>query len=259
MKNLEQLPKKSRKLLEHYCNLSIGDKSFPCPYFQNIARRKDEAVFVGKGLPEDIEKKALMVFEEAGKDPHKYSVDRLRLYLVMASLGIDCSGFVVRLLHEHAKEIGFRAGIAEILTVPEHYKEDKEHYLQQPFTKISAKHLTSPENTTNISDLQDIRVGDLIGFLGDHVAIITSVSKEKGSTVELKYHHSTSEYMEQHGVRAGSIRIIKENAGLEEQEWTETLRGKNYTFDDYRSAPTDTRGIKRILAYASQGIYHFLL
>src|SRR3990170_7234346 len=94
----QNLTNKTFFLVKRYFNLNIGPHVLRCPYFQNVRMITKLPVFVGKGLPEEIEKETLKLFKNNQKNLNKLDPQSVRQYMVMGGLGIDCSGFVARIL-----------------------------------------------------------------------------------------------------------------------------------------------------------------
>lgn len=238
------LPLKTRQLINHYLNLRIGDQKIQCPYYQNVTGKRSKPVFVGKGLPEEIEEETLKLFVKLGrKDINRFEPDFIRYTMLMAGIGIDCSGLVVRILDTLLKEKGFK-GIKQAIK-PANHPISYLRWLLKTYTNISANTLTSDTNCVNVSDLNNVLPGDLIRFGRLHVAIITEVEKINNSVKSITYCHSTSDYYEKYGVRIGKIRVIKPNIDLEKQEWQEEYRNRNWTLRDYANKISDS-GIRRL-------------
>lgn len=239
------LPPRTRRLIEKYFSLKVGKFKVSCPYFQNVSDKSGSPVFLGKGLPKEIEaefKKILSLRPERIKTLEPASV---RHNMVMASLGIDCSGFAVRILDSFLSEKGL--GNIKKNTRPRSFSPIAilRHHLR-PFTSISASDLTSLRNCVKITDLNSILPGDLIRVGYIHVAVISEVEKAKGRTKKITYCHSTWDYFDQHGVRKGNIYITKPGAPLEKQRWDEYYRGRNWVFEDYVKAQKSDRGVRRL-------------
>ncbi|MEJ2441375.1 MAG: hypothetical protein P8Y06_00410 [Patescibacteria group bacterium] len=239
------LPKKTRNLVKRYIHLRIGPHIIACPYYQNIIGKKRKTVYAGKGLPEKIEKETLRLFRKNNKNLNKYSPESLRLYMTMADLGIDCSGFVMRIIESLLRERGL--GELSKNIKPKNYNplNVARHFLRTE-TNLSADTLTNSKNCNTISNLNEILPGDLIRVGKSHLAIITEVEKSKNKVKKIIYHHSTSDYLDQHGVRKGVITINKPNMPLEKQKWEEYYQGKNWMLEDYSEAKKKDRGIRRM-------------
>lgn len=237
-------------MIERYLNLKIGRVRVRSPYFQNIIGKKGRSVFVGKGNPFEIEREANNLFERSGKDLDNFDENSIRHYMLMAGLGVDCSGFVANVLAEFLKE-------KKLGSIRKHIRPKIETlltpltFLFRPTTNISADALTDKINCIAIKDLNEVLPTDLIRFGPKHVAIVVKVMKKDEIIKEIVYFHSTCDYFDQHGVRKGKIVVIDPKKSLEKQVWNETYRGKNWSYQDYISAKEDDRGIRRIKILAS--------
>jgi len=240
------LPLNTSKLVDRYTNLVFGKKKIACPYFQNVSgKRFLTSAFSGKGLPKDIEKATRNIFLARKTKISNYTHDVIRFYMVMSGIGIDCSGFVTRImdcfLHEKRLD-GIHKIINPRITNPAQWLR-----LQlRPIANLSANTISSNNLCNPILDLNLIKPGDLIRFGNYHVAIITEVYKTAGKVDKITYFHSTYDYHEQHGVRKGQIIFNKPNKGLEQQNWTESLRGQNWSLQDYLLASSNNRGVRRL-------------
>lgn len=241
------LPPSTRQAIEAYFNLQIGPYKLPCPYFQNVAAKDGSLVFVGKGTPEEIEEETVKLFKRLKKDLKNYSPSVVRHYMVMAGLGIDCSGFVARVLDIFFREKALGSLTKKLRPVSYSPLSLVRHYLR-PFSNLSANTLTSEVNCRKITDYNQALPGDLIRIGSGHVAIVTEVEKDGASIKAISYAHSTSDYFDQHGVRFGKISIIKPGADLDKQKWDETYRGRNWMYDDFVGASRGDRGIRRLKA-----------
>lgn len=239
------LPAKTADLVNEYFNLKIGKHRVQCPYFQNITKRKVSPLYGGKGSPEEIASETQKLLNTNGKHVDNYSPDSIRYNMVMAGLGIDCSGFVAKILSEYLKELG--KGTIKANTKP--IKKSLIWKLRHNFrnsTNLSANTLTSDTNCIHIDDLNNVKPGDLLRVGPGHVGIITEVELMDGLAKKITYCHSTWDYSDQYGVRTGSIVVTKPNGKLEDQKWDEIYRGRNYMFEDYLKANSDDRGIRRL-------------
>lgn len=235
------LPGKAQSLIQQYLHIKIGDFEFPCPYYQNVARKRGESTYLGKGLPEDIEREAQKLFDA----PNTLDVQSIRLYMVMAGLGIDCSGFVVRILDSFLQETYGTTIIHTLKPLNQNFINAVRYYLR-PYTNISANMLTSSKNTIEINNYNDLLPGDLLRFGTKHVAIVTSLEKTNKLTKKITYAHSTSDYGDKYGVRIGFINITRPELSLEKQKWEETYENKNWTHLDYINSPEDDKGFRRL-------------
>lgn len=171
------LPPRTKQLIDHYLNLRVGNQLIQCPYYQNVTGKKSRPVFIGKGLPEEIEKEVLVFYKHLKKDPNRSRPGVIRYAMIMASLGIDCSGLVIRVLDSWLKEKGY-SGIKNLVRPPFRKPIELFRWQFKFFTNISANTLTSNKNCKVIKEFDQILPGDLIRFGKKHVAIIIEVKKK---------------------------------------------------------------------------------
>lgn len=243
------LPPKTRQLIDHYLHLRIGKHLVQCPYYENITKKKSRSVFVGKGLPEDIERETLRVFENIKEDVNKSGLDYIRYTMLMAGLGIDCSGLVTHILDLLLKEKGIK-GVKTAIKPPNN-PIGYFRWLVKFYTNVSANNLTSNDNCVPIYKIDSVQPGDMIRFGSLHVVVVTEVEKEGDVVTSITYCHSTSSYFEQYGVRIGKIRITEPDKDLEKQEWLEVYRGKDSTKKDYLKSGVSDRGFRRLRILAN--------
>jgi hypothetical protein len=238
-----KLPPKTQKLIFRYTNLKLGPHIVACPYYQNVSKRKGKSVYIGKGLPKEIEKEAKALFTKRGKRWKYFEPSSIRLYMVMADLGIDCSGFVARIIESFLKEndlniLSLKPGDSSLVSL---FK-----YKIRPYTNLSADALTGTSNCIKITDINNVRPSDFIRVGGQHLAIVTEVEKTKGLVKKITYYHSTSDYLDKHGVRKGSIVITNLKNSLVKQKWTEYYNGRNWMYEDFKKAGKNDRGLRRL-------------
>ena len=225
------LPPNTKKLIKRFQNLRIGRFKVVCPYYQNIARRKNKAVFVGKGLPEDIELETIKLFAKRSKNISHLEPSGIRFYMIMADIGIDCSGFVTRILQSLFKEEG--VGNLSNNLKPKNNLTHFARYFVRPYTNLSADTITNQDNCIKIQDINKVKPGDLLKVGKSHLAIISEIVKKKNQVTKINYCHSTSDYLDKHGVRKGSVSVVIPNAPLEKQKWDEYYCGRNWMLEDY--------------------------
>jgi hypothetical protein len=238
------LPPLTKKLAERYLSLKLGGQVVSCPYFQNLNKRFSSLALVGKGTPEEIENETKKLFIKIGKDIHNYSPGVIRFHMIMAGIGIDCSGLVSNILKSLLMENSSQS-IQATFKPKQKSLPGLIRYYTRPTGNLSADALTSEENCTKILDANNILPGDLLRVGPGHVAIITEVEKEGRKVKSVTYCHSTYDYLDKYGVREGSILITKPNKDLSRQNWIEYYRGRNWMLEDYLKAPANDRGIKR--------------
>ena len=213
----------SQNLIDKYLNLPLGDKSVPCPYYINTRNLKmGLRVLIGKGTPDEIVQESLIYEKLRGANFNDMSVEKIRDFLVKRHIGVDCSGFVLHVLDtwlrsKHKKHIwkylhfphqGFYRFVARKL---------------RPVENIGAYMLTNDENSSEISNLNNILPGDLIrskGLKGGyHVMVITEVNINDGKVSSFKFYQSTRWYGNNHGVRSGIVKIKDSSLDLTKQDW----------------------------------------
>ena len=240
---IKKLPKKTRKLLENYLKIRAGKLKLVCPYYQNVWKTTKKPVYSGKGLPKEIEKEIEKLVDQK---PILRTVDKetFRHYLVMAGIGIDCSGLVFNLLNQYLID-KFGQQLKESVNL-----KGKPVYRQiifrlRPRTNLSAHELTSFPVSQKI-DWQDSQPGDLLKVGRPHVALITKVWLKNKKISKIQYAHSTSQYKIEHGVRIGEITIKNSRLPLGKQDWNENYQGKNWTKEDFQKTSASLKGIFRI-------------
>jgi len=240
------LPPKTKSLAGNYLSLKIGPHKVRCPYFQNITHRRTTPVLGGKGLPEEIEKEALKLFNQRKKPLTKFSPNKVRTYMVIGGLGVDCSGLVTNLLNSFLleKKLG---PLWKQIKYPSLNPLRLTIFRLRPRLNISAEILTHSLNTIFLKDFNQVRPGDLLKVGEGHVALVSEVEIDNKKKVKrIGYLHSTSDYLEQHGVREGNIFTNKQEKPLESQKWDEQYRGQNWMLEDYLAAPPAKRGFRRL-------------
>ncbi|MDO9509904.1 MAG: hypothetical protein Q7J14_01285, partial [Candidatus Magasanikbacteria bacterium] len=228
------LSPKAENLIEQYLNLPFDDVTkVRCPYYIN-SRTKQRAqlrVLIGKGLPQEIMEEAKIIsiqyhhglFDTEGKClisdlPFETTTDSptecIKKFLVDNSLGIDCSGFVSHILHEHYKETRKMDVVDKFFFVPwKNYFRYLVCWLR-PVENMSVKRYASNNNTKKIESLNEIKSGDILILLAtgpqknrNHIILITDINNQT-----IKYVHARAWSMEgkyDHGVARGEIRITK--------------------------------------------------
>ncbi|MBN1916158.1 hypothetical protein JW796_04200 [Candidatus Dojkabacteria bacterium] len=238
------LPEEARVTIDQYKSLKLGSKIVPCPYYINTQKESGGLrVLVGKGSPEEIEHEVKVWAQLRGFEMSKASEHEIREFMIKHRIGIDCSGFLVHVINRWMKQTRGRRLI-------EYLKFDNNSVIAwikrrlRSAENIGANTLTSLKNTIKITELNDIRPGDLIRLKGrvknsHHIAMISEIEgdlvEENGKKNFLikrfKYVHSNRNYDDRHGVREGEVIITNPEAGLKEQNWTEVYNGRNWTYE----------------------------
>jgi len=191
----------------------VPGKKVRIPYWRNKllgSGQRIEGSFGGKGTPEQIKKAALQKAEQAGINLETMSSVQIRQFMRQKRIGVDCSGFVFHVLN--FLQPGFWQG-----------SKMAPGTSKNPARRLNAAALTSQENTSAVSKVADIRVGDLIpisfgGRKVDHVLIVVDINDKK-----ITYAHSSFKTPND-GPHLGKIKIVDKNLGLKEQEWLEKTK-----------------------------------
>lgn len=169
----------SKILLEAYETfiLPLGGKKVPTPYRMNDigSFQKLRPEFQGKSSPEILTKTTKKLAKEQGFDLNKASVEEIREFMRKNKLGIDCSGFVYRLLNYLVQTI---------------YGKPLTSFGFEHVGRTNVAKLTSDEMSIKV-DFKDAKPGDLIkidteaedGLL--HTLVILEVNSN-----EIIYAHS---------------------------------------------------------------------
>jgi len=239
-------------LINQYLNLKLDGKVIRCPYYINLRKeRMGLRVLIGKGTPEEIIQESLIYEKLRGVDFSIMSEDEIREFLVKRHIGIECAGFVVHVLNAWLKTRN-KKYIWNYLNFPKQNIYRIIARKLRPVENISAKLLTSDENTNEIRNLHNIMPGDLIRCTGIesgfHVVIIIETEKEEGKLISFKYAHSSRWYEKDHGVRIGKVKIINEKGKLWEQEWLDKHGERNWILEELQKDKnyTSVRRLKKI-------------
>lgn len=248
----ESLPQPVKETIRSYFELPLGGKKVKCPYFMNL--RKERAglrVMVGKGSAEEIVHEVKVWAQLKGIDLNGISEQQIREFMIKKGIGIDCSGFAVYVLDTWTKMIG-KGHIWKRLKYSKNSPIARFRRLLRPVENISANLLTSELNCEKVTDLNDVRPGDMIRAKGKqenahHVAIITDVFTDEttGHVKKFIYVHSHRFYGTENGVRIGEIEITEPAKTLKDQKWTDEYQGRNYIMEDLLVDYEDN-GIRRL-------------
>lgn len=138
-------------------------------------------------------------------------------------IGIDCSGFVYRVLE---KIISLEIGNSKI--------SDLSELFPGGINRTDSKTLTSTGYAKPITRIKDLKIGDMIRIDGGkHVAVISGIYGKM-----ITYTHSSFLKSAISGVHSSTIKIVNGEKWLDEQFWSEITRtgenfGKKY-FNPYK-------------------------
>ena len=191
---VECLSPKAESLVDNYLHIKVGPYVTPAPYYMNILSKRFSApVWVGKGLPGEIEIEANKIYRKF-KPYFEDSPSQGHSLLVNAGLGVDCSGLVNNVLDAHLRETkGF--GLVDAIGTGVGLKWLSKRL--RPRTSISANDLTNDLNSVLVKR-SEVIPGDLIRKGRYHVLLVEKVAK-KNSQIEITYIESATRPF--HGVQ----------------------------------------------------------
>lgn len=216
--NNSDLKKETGKFIQNYIEMRVLGKIFSCPYWSNNLNKNREILrgyLNGKGDAESIRSKLeKLITLEANANSILSENDIFRKFARRNRIGIDCSGFVYRVLDFVIKSGKANSKISSL-----------ENVYSSAIERTNAKKLTSKRYNYAIKKSGDAKFADLIRINGgSHVAFIMENTINK-----ITYVHSSFKLSNERGVHYGQIRIRSKDKGLEFQEWLEKT-GKNENF-----------------------------
>ncbi len=229
--------------LKTYCEryrFNIADIECAVPYWINwsIEPYFLNAPYRGKGYSGQIvkaTKRALTMEQVRPQTPHE-----LRDLMRRHGLGVDCSGFVYRVLDGYMRQ--FRKKLSDGLVVhPEELRQAEIRHPRRlsvakpaplllsdvagawhkdPAMITSVQRLIDPLTSSEVKCANKIQVGDLISMTstaGDHIAIVVTVT-----STQIEYAASEDSQGNNGGLRYRSIQLLNPTQGLEHQEWDQS-------------------------------------
>lgn len=192
--------------------LQVEGKQVPIPYRINIPpvehpRRQ------GKSSPEDLLDQLYLDASQQKFDLKEASVANIQQFMQKNLLGLDCSGFVYRMLNYLLDGLG--KGSLEGLGLPH-------------VGRTNVRLLTLEKFAILFTEISQIRSGDVIR-LNSNQKIPHAVIVLENSDGSITYAHSgnTSKL---NGVHSAVIKISDSSKGLKEQDWLEqTTDNKPYS------------------------------
>lgn len=220
------LPPPALNVIDRYWHLRAGENtSVRCPYFRNPRGGRERwglTAYSGKGSPKEIEDELQIIEKLEGVVFSKMQESQIRDIMRKRKLGVECSGFITRILDAWTRDtygkpiysvIKFNAsGLGWIYSK------------LRPYTHINVGTLADPRNAREIQNFNEIMPGDFIRFNTsiDHAVLVTSV--ERGDNHEAQKIHYTHSVLEENGegVKNGTIKILNPTENnLISQKWSE--------------------------------------
>lgn len=250
MINTYSLPESAKKVIHEFTNLPVADKKIVSPYYINTkSQRGGLRVLSGKGDPGEISREVKVQSQLKGIDLYKLNEQQIREFMITNHIGIECSGFVVHVLNYWLRMNGKKPLI-------KYMKFDNNNFINRfkrtfrPVEQLGANTITNDNNCSLITNLEDIRPGDLVRSKGQrknshHILLISEVTFEDDILKEIEYVHSIKAYEEENGVRFGKILINDPKADIQNQIWTEIKNERNWTYEGLMNQLEDN-GIRRL-------------
>lgn len=220
------LPQSALDVIDAYWKLKAAENMYVrCPYFRNPRSYRERwglTAYSGKGSPREIEEELRVIEKLEDADFSKMQESEIRDIMKKRKLGIECSGFITRVLDAWAQEL-YKKPIYTLIG----FNKRSLGWIYsklRPYTHIDVETLVHPRNAREINDIQDIRPGDVIRFNTtiDHAILVTAL-KGDGEIATKKIHYAQSVLEEnREGVKKGVIEFMTPTArNLREQRWRE--------------------------------------
>lgn len=230
-------------VIDLFQNLTIGNKSVRCPYFNNRRNKLRAAlrVLVGKGSPKEIAEEAHIISLKEKKNLKRLNEEELTIFLVDHNLGIDCSAFVYYILDAELKAQR-KSGMRNAVSAQSSFNPLRKIIQNiRHIENINVAALAHDKNSTEVK-LKDVQPGDMVVMLDagqnhdrDHVLLVYKVDYANDLPKKVYYAHTfqwSTEGKYNHGVRTGTIEITDAKGKLLDQNWTEKRKAgkENETF-----------------------------
>jgi hypothetical protein len=215
----KKLPKVVLEKIRSYYELNIDGFIIRCPYFINKSKFNlwKNISYLGKGDSQEIIEETKRLIDKDKMLSKEKSSNLIRNYMKENNLGIDCSGFVTRIL-----DCWCREKYGESLFLKVNIKlpfAKKFKYFLRPFENTSVKIILNHfgENIV-INRSGDIKPGDLIHLGQTHILVVSEIIQDSrdSQAKEINYFHSSSHF---DGIHKGKIKIKNPKAKLGEQFW----------------------------------------
>lgn len=238
------LPKQALAMIEAYKNLNLGDKKVQCPYRMNTdGTRVGLKVFLGKGLPTEIEEEAVLIAKRDKIDLSHLSVEGIREFLRENGLGVDCSGLIANILNVSDKQRVKKLATRVAGNIIRRFLAGL-----RPVENLSVEGLTHPENSLKCKQWHDVLPGDMIRTRnGKHALLIKEIEYTDSEKLRaITYVHSTNAYGITSGVREGRIEITNLEHSLEDQKWLEIDETSKRNITHEGLLDGETNGVYRL-------------
>ena len=210
---INSLPQSAQSVIDAYWKLKAAENVYVrCPYFRNPRSGRDRwglTAYSGKGSPQEIEDELRIIEKLENVDFSGMQESEIRDIMRKRKLGIECSGFIVRVLDAWTKEF-YKKPVYSLLN----FKKSGLGWLYsklRPFTHVDVETLVLPKNAREVEDMQSIAPGDIIRFNTtiDHAIIVTATERDDSSVLrKIHYAHSVLEDSGE-GVKSGFIEVVR--------------------------------------------------
>lgn len=171
--------------------LSLDGKKVPTPYRRNEigSFQKIGSEFQGKSSPEVLTEATKRLAKEQNFDLNKASVEEIREFMKKNKLGIDCSGFVYRVINYLSEKLGL-GNLEKAAGLPH-------------VGRTNVAKLTSDEFSVPVGSFNEAQPGDIIR-LNSGGDILHALIVLENSDGVIAYAHSSGETIP-NGVHIGKI------------------------------------------------------
>jgi hypothetical protein len=226
------LSQSSLSILDQYLHFTVGAAVCAIPYFNNntAKRRGSLPVFIGKGSPQEIREEIETLALKQKIDQNKVTSEILKMTLVDAGIGIDCSGLAYHMLNAENRE-RLKTPLTKHIKLVQatgFFRSITASF--NPVRNIGVRTFAHDTNSLTVP-LSDIRPGDMITMLAgpdekdrNHILIVHKVEHHDSRPVKIYYTHSVaypSDGKYNTGVRLGIIDISDVSRPITEAQWIE--------------------------------------
>ncbi|MBI1888841.1 MAG: hypothetical protein HYS15_02825 [Candidatus Spechtbacteria bacterium] len=223
---IQSLPQSAANVIDAYWKLKAAENTYVrCPYFRNPRSGRERwglAAYSGKGSPEEIEVELKIIEKLERKDFSKMRDTEIRDIMKKRKLGIECSGFIARVLDGWTRDF-YKKPVYRLLK----FERSGLGFIfckLRPYTHLDVPTLVHAKNAKEIFNFRDIMPGDILRFnsIVDHAILVTCTERDAANNLQkICYAQSVLEETRE-GVKYGIIDIIHTNSNrLADQRWRE--------------------------------------
>lgn len=214
----KKMIKEFEKKVKEYTEMDVYGLTIHCPYWMNKIKNGKVVIrgfLNGKGDAISLGEELIQVIgRESQIDQRKLTTLSIRKLARRNRIGIDCSGFVYRILDAFVHFGYMNVSYTSL-----------DQIFSGGITKTSARRLTSKEFSIPVEKVSDIQSGDMIRLKGGkHVALVV-----KKTPQTITYAHSSHLMTKIKGVHVAKITITSGDKPIQFQHWLEkTSRSENF-------------------------------